>query len=424
MSASTSTVARCLAVAALSSLASVSSPVKAELLDDSERLLAAWRARGMRAERAVLMFVEAGETRRIALPPPGRRGPGCTTVVALAARGVRFAFQEVGASPSSKPRAPVKSAAGVATLSDCGIARPLHGVAVTGGSPRGTVELLVTHHGEPPPPVATTLPTRAVGPTAPDDRPGAIAPAPLAERVRRGKEAARLAGAAHVVRVDTKATSRGSGALLMRLSAGCHRIVVLAQRAAGGQGHDLDAEIQMRGADGPQRRDRSHAPDAIMGFCLGRSGPVELRYAGAPADAPVAILDGHWPTQQGLPARWGHAALGAVGWALHRRRLPPIRRAPEREMLGGPGVTNLSFELDPDACYLAAFGVTRGAAGAARISARVGERRYRDDAPDVPRSGAVTFCAEGERSANVQVDVRSANAWWRMGLWRLAEVTP
>jgi len=369
--------------------------------------------------RATTVFLVSGESRAVSIPRTG--DATCTTVVALAERHVEFSLTEVPAAALGAQAKPAqKSSAGVARVDSCsGLVAPAR-VVVTMASARATIELLVVRHKRLPTSVDLILPERATGPVAPRGDPGAPLPVDsVADRVARSDNAARLDGARTVVRVTTRATERGRGSMLLRLSGGCHRLVVIAERQRDDQRLDVDADVRHRGKKRAIALDRSHAPDARLDFCIGERGSVELRFTGVDAPASVVVLDAHWPPVDVIPEHWGSSARASVGWALHRRHAPQMTRPPLREFMGSGGVTFMPIAVEPGSCYMAAFGVVRGDVSAARISAEVGGKIHYDDATDVTRAAAVTFCTTSQRHALLKLDMRARLAWWRLAVWPL-----
>jgi len=372
------------------------------------------------------MFLSRGDSRSIVVPADAlgrlsqRRGraTGCLTIVALAERHIDFTLTEQP-RPGATARAPKKSQAGVARIDDCD-GRRVGRVFVTMASARGTVEILMAHQSPAALAVSLYVPQRAVGPVAPRGDPGPVLRlAPLSSRVELAERSARLDGARAVVRVHAEASNRGGGAIILKLTEGCHRLLVLAEAIDEDHPIDVDADVRARGEREPLVRDRSHAPDARLDFCLGETGPVELRFAGAGGVTPITIVDGYWPMPEAIPPGWGHGSRAAVGWALHRRRVPASLGLPLYQAVGASGVSFVPVEVEPGRCYVAAFGVTRGDVQAARLSAEVGGRVHHDDATDRMRGAAVGFCAGGVRHARLKIDVRSRIAWWRLAVWRV-----
>lgn len=392
---------------------------RADLLADGAKLEATWRQSGVQTARTTTVFLMGGESRSVTIPRAASAAT-CTTIVALAERHIEFSLTEVPAATlGAKPKAAQKSSAGVARIDSCGKVTPAR-VVVTMTSTRGTIDVFVARDARPPPEVELTLPKRAVGPVAPRGDPGVPLPvASVADRKERSERGARLDGARTVVRVATRASSSGTGAMLLKLSDGCHRLVVIAERERDDQRLDVDADVRHHGRDSAIALDRSHAPDARLDFCIGEDATVELRFAGVDAPAPVVVLDAHWPALAAIPAHWGPSARAALGWAIHRRRSPTLTGPPQQDFIGSGGVTFMPVAVEPQTCYLAAFGVVRGDVSAARISAEVGGRVHYDDATDTTRGAAVTFCSGAERHALLKLDVRSRLAWWRLALWPL-----
>lgn len=397
----------------------VSVPARADLMADARALVTAWSKPATTARVVTTVFVHDGETRRVPYADRRNKERRCLTIVAIAERHVRFTLSTAAAIE------PQQSRAGVARLVDCGggalsLDADKRRVEVSIARGRGAVEIISATYAKPLPSIEVVLPTRAVGPVGTDEASaGALPLAPQAARLARARRGDQLDGASTITPVSLSASDTGSGAVLLELESGCHRVHVLAD-AKVGVAADVDAEAR-RNDDGVLlRRDRSHAPDARLAFCLGEAETVEIRFAGAPEGAKVSILTAHWPIPEGVPSTWGAEAQAGLAWALHRRRAPSPKRAPIFQSLGAPGTTVLPVQIEPNACYLSAFSLARGVANAGRLTAIVGHQVLYDDASDLTRSSAVTFCAgPHDTHARLLVDVRSRDAWWVTALWRI-----
>ncbi len=417
---------------------------RADLMGDAQALVAAWSESGAVVTRLTTLFLSHSDGRTVSLSHQnGRMGPfdaarapakRCVTIVALAERQIRFslvparpgvgAAEALADSPAQPTgaRRTVQSQAGVAVLQDCGDGGLSSGrVRVAMDSPRGAVELLVAYHQVPLVPLVITLPERAQGPVAPGGEVGEpLALAPVAEREARARRAALGDGAKLVVRVVAKASERGAGSAVLNLTRGCHRLTVLADQAGSSQPVDIDADVRLEDDAEPLRRDRSHAPDARLDFCLGTKAKVWLRFMGAGGPTKVTVQDAFWPMPAGVPTYWGATAAAGLGWALHRRRAPPVTEGPVFQALGPPGITTLPIPVEPGGCYFAAFAAVRDQAGPGRLTVEAGAQRYHDDANEEPRGAAVSFCAPvGAPIARAQVDLRGSGGFWVFALWSL-----
>jgi hypothetical protein len=343
-------------------------------------------------------------------------------IVAIGERHTRFELAVKSAAPQGGARwqpGPEESRAGLARVDVCNGAG-VSAVAVSMSSARGTVEVLSAQHRGPLASVGTVVPERAVGPVAPRAEVGsALALAPVSERMARAEEVARGEGADVAVRFQAPPGARGAAAMVLKLPEGCHRVGVFAP-ARQGADIDVDAEARLVGQQTPLARDRSHAPDARLDFCLGETSAVELHYAGAVPGVAAHVMAARWPLPEGLPRQWGATATAGLAWALQRRRLPALTSRPEGQWVGVPGVSYVPVPVVPGACYVAAMGVARGEAVIGRLSARVGGVLRYDDANDGPKSAAVSFCAPAESEiAKLQIELRAATAWWVLALWQV-----
>jgi len=400
---------------------------RGDLLGDVADLQATWTAAGATVRRAAPLFLTQDERRLVRVDSPAGSVKRCVTVVALAERQIGFHLAP-GPSPAAGLPAgeadggKVQSQSGVAVLRDCGDGRLAQGrVEVGMDARRAAVDVLVVAHDAPLVPLVMVLPERAVGPVAPRGELGApLLLAPVTDREARARQAARNDGAKLIARVVARASDRGGGAAVLKLTKGCHRLNVLADQAGASDPVDIDADVRLEGAPAPLRRDRSHAPDGRLDFCLGETAKVEVRFLGAGGPTQVVVLDAYWPVSRTIPTHWGPAAAAGLSWALFRRRAPQPTDPPIFQAVGAPGVTALPLALEPGACYLAAFAAVRDGAGAGRLTVTVGGQSQHDDANEEPRAGAVSFCAPaGVATGRAVVDLRGTKGLWVLALWRV-----
>ena len=418
----------------------------ASLREDAEQIRVGLTRWGAASEPLGTVFAFEGAAREILVPPPRPGEARCRSIVGVAERNIRFALvpsefvrvptaepsdAEAAAEPETLTLHPpagqgeageaAPSRAGVAVLRDCEPGARLGRVRLVMSSPRAAVELLVVHHAEALPPIGLIAPERVQGSGARADWSAEpLRPEPLAARLGRAEETARLDGASMTARVPTEASARGEGSVALKLPAGCHRLGVLgAEPSNPAAPFDIDAEA--RSADGQQllARDRSTAPDALLELCVGQAEIVQVRYGGAPSHGAVTVLDSLWPLPAGIDPLWSPEVRGGLGWALMRRGAPAPRSAAALQVLGGQGATRVPAPIEPGGCYLAAVALRRGQAGATRLSASTGDRTVVDQATSWPYAAAVSFCAEDADRALLTVEVRSSLAWWQLELWRL-----
>lgn len=425
----------CWAATLATSILATAGVARADLLGDVEALVSSWTAAGATARRVTTLFLTQDEGRQVtfgAHPGPAKR---CLTVVGLAERQISFRLAPglpAGQGPAKGPSAAgdagtVPSQSGVAVLRDCGDGSlAARRVQVVMDAPRGAIDLLAVAHDAPLVPLVMVLPERALGPVAPRGEVGApLSLAPLRDREARARRAATNDGAKLIVKVVAKASDRGGGSAVLRLTKGCHRIQVMADQAGANQPVDIDAEVRLEGASEGLRRDRSHAPDGRLDFCLGETGKVEVRFLGAGGPTEVTLLDAYWPVSQALPSHWGAQVTAGLSWALHRRRAPLVSEPPVFQAVGAPGITALPVQIEPDSCYLAGFAAVREGAGAGRLTVEVAGEKRHDDATEEPRGAAVSFCAPaGVTVARALVDLRGSKGVWVLALWRVGGLGP
>jgi hypothetical protein len=415
---------------ALALAASFAAPsARASLAEDAERIRTGLTRWGAPTEHLGTVFGFEGVPRELGLPKPTANEPRCRSIVAVSERNMRFTLAPSGPGGDSRPPSnegrngeAVASRAGVAVLHDCGPGARLGRVRVVVVSPRAAVELLLARHDGALPPVGLVAPDRAVGPASRADwwvEP--LRPEPLAVRLGRAEQAARLAGATLSTRVQTTAGERGEGSVALKLPAGCHRIGVLGA-APNNPTAPLDVDAEARSSDGQRllARDRSTAPDALLELCVGEADVVLVRYGGAPGRGAVTVLDSLWPLPVGLDPLWSPDVRAGLAWAVFRRGAPAPRTAATLQVLGGQGTTIVPVAVEPGSCYLAAVALRRGQASATRLSASLGDRTVVDQATAWPHAAAVSFCAGDAAEVPLVVELRSTLAWWQLDLWRLA----
>jgi hypothetical protein len=417
----------------------VPSVARAELPEDAARLVRALGVQGIAAAALEPLYAFRGEPSARSLPARTAKSPRCRSVIGLADRQIRFAMgwgagdTAAGAADASPlggfggDAATVESSLGVAVLHDCDREGDRDSVHVAMIAPRAAVELVVAWHDGPLAPLGVLLPERRLAPAAASD--GSTASAPPTElkaRVASAEGQARLEGATMAVRVPFQAEARGHGAIRLRLPQGCHRIHVVAERAEPSAApHDVDAELA-RAADGTLlAQDRSVAPDARLESCLAESGALDLRFVGAPARAPIVVLDAIWPLPVPEPSGWDATTRAAIGWGLWQSGAPALAPPTVVELVGAQGTTVVALALDAGRCYVGALGVTGGQASALRLAVTAGGSTVTDVASSPPFGAAVGFCLpDHPGKVTAQVELRASLAWWRLGIWRVAGATP
>jgi len=366
---------------------------------------------------------------------------GCTTVVLLAPRTSDFAFltDSEETQPIPPPSLPaghpsvtsdeggaIRSKGGVATLSRCGkeqARNPLEKerFLLQSASPRTAVEILVVRSLAPPDSVETLLPERAVGPSAPRGDAGRpIDPGPLVDRLAHAEARSREAGAAHVVRVQMRASAIGSGQFAVKLPEGCHALDVIAEvPEESARTTDVDAEAHLEDAGRLLARDRGEATDAHLDFCLGEPSQVEVSFLGAAGPTTVTLIDAVWSLPDTIPSEWGPQARGDIAMALRRRHVPSLPAEPIETLMGVQGETLAPFAVEPGQCYLAVVALVRGDARSMRVTAEIGDRAPHDELGDRPEAAQISFCATTEDRAVLRVDAHGPQPWWVGLVWRL-----
>jgi hypothetical protein len=417
-------------------------PAIADLSEDADRLVLDWSTRGAYTQRIAPVFAEHGQSRiiNVAADPARDVIPGCTTVAILGAPTIDYAVAplrdgivlELLPLPDGHPAvsldaASVRSAFGLATLTRCNEERrELNRLVVSMRSPRGTIEAVIARSTASIGDARDVLSERVAGVVAPRGDPGRpIEPGPLAERVVRVEENARLDGAVSVSRVSDVASVQGTGQTRLRLAEGCHRIAVMAAVPSTFPHSATDVDAEARDADGHVlAQDRSETPDAHLEFCIGETARISIMYAGVSGAMPIIVTDAVWPLSASIPNHWGGRVRAGFALALRRRNAPSPTALPVSESLGSSGTTMVPVSIEPDHCYFASVAMLRGEPRSIRISANVGDRYIRDDVNDRPEGAGIAFCSGSEQSARIEVDVRGNNVFWVFALFPFGEATP
>jgi len=395
----------------------------AGLDDPVGRLLRTWRTSGASVVVDRTRFLFEDETTAVTLPtsPPAQ----CTTVVFLGARGLGFHVR-VAEGHDDGAGKKIPSEAGAVSLQWCG-EEPPRRVLLASDSGRGAVETLVARSAGPLPPLRVVLPERTSGAGNPGPEPGTLEALSSAQsRAEIAEGRARLDGAFIDARATWQAGADGAGAGHETLEPGCHRLRLLvtdprSPRASGRRARlDLDAEMRDEADDRLLARDRSDAPDAELGVCVGEPTRVEVVFVGSPPGAPVLVVRSSWSLPHYLPSLWGpetDARMARVLLARHVRWLP---RPPFVLVQGGSGGTPVPFSIEPGGCYLAAVSLVQGSARAVALRVHVGGEDVFDDRGIDEIGAAVAFCAGEHDRALAHVEVHGAPpVGWGLAVYRI-----
>jgi hypothetical protein len=412
------------AFAAAAVVLQMAGDVRADLTESRERLARTWRALGAIVVVDKTRFLGEDETIAVVLP---RLAPAlCTTTVFLGARGLGFHVRVLGASDDEADRK-VPSEAGAVSIERCG-EKTLDRVLLSSDSGRGAVEIVMARSPGPLPPLHVVLPERTGGAIVPGPEPGPLPLLPSPEhRAEIAEGRARLDGGVIEPRVTWRAAVDGSGMAQETLEPGCHRLRLLGldsrpTRAPGRSRIDLDAEMRDRDDDHLLARDRSDAPDAEVGACVGEETRVEVVFAGSSSFAPVLVVHSSWPLPQFLPTLWGAEARGRMALVLLARHVRSLPRAPVFLAQGGSGTTRVPLSVEPGGCYVALVSVVRGLARAVALRVHVGGEDTVDDR-GIDDSGAlVAFCALERDRAIARVEVHGAPpVGWGLAVYRIED---
>ncbi len=392
------------------------SPARADV-----RQLATTLAERHRAAGAVVVvlpprFAFDGDVFAVSLPAPTMDAK-CTSIALIGARGLGFHVTLGDDAGANK----VASAAGALEIALCGQGQAWQALRVHIDAGRGAFESVVSRSADPLVSMREVLPERtpATGVAAADPGPVPALP-PLPERVEAAEARARADGAEAVLKVARAADGDGAGELSAWFDAGCYRLdVVGAEAASRRRGRtDIDAELLDGRDDSVVARDRGDAADARLEVCVGTKTPLIVRFIGAAPGEPVIVSRASWPTVSVLPREWSAVTRARALSVLKAHRVS-IVESPSLVLIGGGGVTPLSVEVEPGACYLALAVVSQGQSRGLRLAARVGAMQWSEERAPEDAAALVSFCTREQRSAQLDVDARGSSLAWTFALVRV-----
>jgi hypothetical protein len=256
--------------------------------------------------------------------------------------------------------------------------------------------------------------------------PGSLPALPPPERRAEVAETrARRDGATIVARQSWNTGPDRAGAGNVVLAPGCHVLQLFAVDPRGthpGMRGRLDLDGEMRDEAGERvlARDRSDAPDVTLVKCVGDTTPVQVVFAGSPAEAPVLVAHFSWPLPTHLPVLWGNEARARMARVLLERHLTSLSAEPVALAQGGYGLTPVPLSVEPGACYIAVVTLARETARSVGLRVRVGPTMAADDRGIEDDGAAVAFCAGERTAALADVEARGAPMLgWGMALYRV-----
>jgi hypothetical protein len=420
---------RLLALALCACVLSGSPPVRADLAGDVARLKDAWSTGG----RVIVQkprLLERGAFLPVLVPvsllDPERQG--CVTLALLGVTTAHFVLHVGGSrareSSADPPRA---SAAGAIELSRCGIHRlDLARLAVEMRSPRALLETIVVASDRPLPAVADVLRHRDPGPAADFGGPGPRPrPAPLSERLSRLEARLKRDGAVEVSRRGVLARADGGGEVRLALESGCHELHLLSDEADGEHVLALRLVLELGGDnDEPLAFEPSESSDAAQKLCLGHGARALLEFDGSAPSRTLSLLTGRFPLPLGLPDHWGPLTRARVAGTLRRYGLLLPEDSPFYQSLGVQGVTALSVEVTPGACYVAVLTPIRGEFVALGLAVESGTVSAQNTALPPSQGTAVALCARDANSARFEVEAKGFGFAWLFSVWQAGSLRP
>lgn len=397
------------------------------LADESSRLADAWRAVGASVivDKTRFLVEDGDEDRHVIIALPDLPDGECTTIALLGARGLGFHVRLADTSGEEPVVKRLPSVAGAIVIERCGEPAPRR-LVVSSDSGRGALETIVARSSKALPAVRTVLPERTGGMIAPAMEPGSLPALPPPERRADVAETrARRDGATIAARQTWNAGPDRAGAGAVVLAPGCHVLQLFAVDPRGthpGMRGRLDLDGEMRDENGERvlARDRSDAPDVTLVKCVGETTPVQVVFAGSPAEAPVLVSHVSWSLPAHLPELWGNEPRARMARVLLERHLTSLQAEPVALAQGGYGMTPVPLSIEPGACYLAVVTLVRESARSVGLRVHVGPTVAADDRGVDDDGAAVAFCAGERTSALADVEARGAPLLgWGMALYRM-----
>lgn len=393
---------------------------RADLRADAARIETAWRSVGAKVTTLPTRFLWDEEVMTVRLPK--REGKAaCTTVALVSSRGTSFRAKLGGIDdPDGRDRG--ASIAGVTEIVRCdGI--EVDRIMISGDAGRGAVEVIVGYGAQPLPGLREVLTERTGGLVVNTSEPGPLPTLPpAARRVESASARARGEGAKLAPLEKLVARPDGTGLAEIDLEPGCHRIDLLAHESSDASARarfDVDAELRDSDDDTLLARDRSEAADARLYTCVGNAVQGAVAFAGAPSLGTVTRILASWPIPDAIPRTWGPQVRARMTGALLARGVSRAAEAPIVQIQGGTGLTGLTVDVEPGACYVAIVAGIRGRLRQLSLRASVGALDSTDERGAVDEAAAVAFCARDRRNARLEVEARGAAPWWALSLHRL-----
>ena len=398
---------------------SSSSNAYADLRDDSVRIEKAWRAAGAKVTTLPTRFLWDEEVMTVRLPKREVAAP-CTTVALVSSRGTSFRAKLGGLDdPDGRDRG--ASIAGVTEIVRCD-GHEVDRVLISGDAGRGAVEVIVGYAARPLPGLRDVLTERTGGLVVNTSEPGPLPTLPpAARRVESAEARARSEGARLAPLEKLIARPDGTGLAEVDLEPGCHRIELLAHEtdSSARARFDVDAELRDSDDDTLIARDRSEAADARLYTCVGAAVQGAIAFAGAPSSGTVSRILASWPIPDAIPRSWGPQVRARMTGALLARGVSRATEAPIVLSQGGQGLTGITVDVEPGACYVAIVAGIRGRLRQLSLRASVGALDSTDERGAAEEAAAVAFCARDRHVARLEVEARGAAPWWALSLHRL-----
>lgn len=368
-------------------------------------------------------LMERGPARPISIPKRFLSGAseGCTTLVSVASPNLSFLllFSKDDSMPARRAW-PIPSAAGVAEVTRCGARKPLlEGLGTKLRSRRGVMELILVSSEHPPPPVSELLPRRNPGPSLPSPQVGRRPwLAPLKARIQALTDRNRLEGAKSVRQSGLTANTHGQGSSIVHLSAGCHRLELLAESDPKAP-PDLDGRLHALSSDQELSHDEEHRGQVSLSYCLGRPDRVRLGFTGARPNSEITLVHSAWDIPQGLPISWGPVARARLASTVWSDGLHGLEEAPVYSSLGVRGHTRLVFEVDSERCYVAALAPIRGDIQTMGLAARWGASVRESQSHSATAGSSVSFCPQAASHVTIDTEVAGSGLAWILGVWQV-----
>ncbi|MGC4088470.1 MAG: hypothetical protein QM756_11350 [Polyangiaceae bacterium] len=169
------------------------------------------------------------------------------------------------------------------------------------------------------------------------------------------------------------------------------------------------------------RFERGDGLAAAFTLCAGERTSVAFRFAGAPPEARLWIVRSARALPSGLLDSWGSGGKARMAAVLLRHGVR-VHDTPVDQALGVQGPTLMPIAIEPSGCYVGVITAVQGQPFGMALAARVGRAEAQNHGGPSGEGTLVSFCARGERTAQIESDSRGAGLTWLFALWQTSRL--